>query len=172
MKKSHFMAAICLAAGAAVWLAGCAQQPSRETAAPAQPTANRAASLTASASSTPHQTAVSPAATALPSFTVIPLPTENPMPEPTRAALPQDPGVRRLIETARQDLAKRLDVGAEAIIFLQFEPVIWPDGSLGCPQPGMQYTQVQVDGYLIRLRYAGQIYTYHGGGNRGPFLCK
>ena len=50
------------------------------------------------------------------------------------------------------------------------EAVDWPDASLGCPQPDMVYTQVPVDGTLILLSVAGQVYEYHGGGWTDPFL--
>jgi len=31
----------------------------------------------------------------------------------------------------------------------------WPDGSLGCPEPGKSYTQVLVPGYLVILSVGG-----------------
>ena len=50
--------------------------------------------------------------------------------------------------------------------------VLWPDASLGCPQPGMKYKQVPQDGALIILQVAGKVYEYHVGGGRGLFLCE
>ena len=93
--------------------------------------------------------------------------TNNP-PQP----LPQNPQLARFVEQARQDLAGRLNVRPDEIDFLVFESVVWPDSSLGCPQPGMAYTQVQRDGYQILLAHAGRQYAYHGGGSRPPFLCE
>jgi hypothetical protein len=55
---------------------------------------------------------------------------------------------------------------------LSFEDVVWPDGGLGCPTPGMVYTQVMVEGYRILLQHQGQVYAYHGGGSSPPFLCQ
>lgn len=52
------------------------------------------------------------------------------------------------------------------------EEVTWRDGSLGCPQPGMRYKQVLVNGYRIVLRHGGSEYPYHGAGARPPFLCE
>ena len=77
-----------------------------------------------------------------------------------------------LVDAAVQDLAQRLKVEPNQIEALAFEIMVWPDGSLGCPRPGMEYIQVQVEGYLIRLRYDGKEYNYHGGESRGPFLCE
>lgn len=82
-----------------------------------------------------------------------------------REGLPQ-------VEMAVADLAERLDVAAEQIEVVDVEFVTWPDGSLGCPQPGMAYTQVPQDGLLIRLEAGGETYAYHSGGGRDPFLCE
>jgi hypothetical protein len=65
-----------------------------------------------------------------------------------------------------------LNVPETDIEVVSSEAVTWNDGSLGCPQPGMAYVQVQVDGSLIRLRAGGRDYEYHSGGQRGPFLCQ
>lgn len=81
------------------------------------------------------------------------------------------PGAEALVAVARADLASRLGVDAAAITVERVEAVTWPDTSLGCPQPGMAYAQVQVDGALIVLAVDGQEYEYHSGGSRPPFLC-
>jgi len=73
---------------------------------------------------------------------------------------------------AKEDLASRLDVGKDQIELVEFKAVVWPDGSFGCPQPGIAYTQVQQEGYLIQLRFESKLFDYHGGGNTPPFLCE
>ena len=73
---------------------------------------------------------------------------------------------------AMEDLSKRTSIPAEEIKVVDVEIVVWPDASLGCPQPGMMYPQVQQDGMLIRLRAGGVVYEYHSGENRPPFLCE
>ena len=45
------------------------------------------------------------------------------------------------------------------------EAVTFPDGSLGCPQPGMVYTQALVDGYKIVAEAGGKTYDYRGTGS-------
>lgn len=92
-------------------------------------------------------------------------------PWPT-APLPDDPGLRALVEQAQADLAQRLGVAPEAVGFLAFEAVVWPDAGLGCPEPGLAYAQVLMEGYRITLGYAKRVFAYHGGGARGPFLCE
>jgi hypothetical protein len=83
-----------------------------------------------------------------------------------------EPGMEGLIEMAREDLAKRLSIRADEIEVLEAKAVVWPDASLGCPQPGMRYKQVPMDGALIRLLVEGKVYEYHSGGGRAPFLCE
>jgi hypothetical protein len=82
-----------------------------------------------------------------------------------------DPALRGLVEEAIENLAGRLQVSAEAVEVVSARPVFWPDRSLGCPQPGMVYPQVSVDGAKIELSAGGALYAYHSGGSRGPFLC-
>jgi hypothetical protein len=83
-----------------------------------------------------------------------------------------EPGMEGLIEMAKEDLAERLSMAAGEIEVLEAKGVVWPDASLGCPQPGMRYKQVPMDGALIRLLVEGKVYEYHSGGGRAPFLCE
>lgn len=88
-----------------------------------------------------------------------------------------DPKVPRALESlvalARADLARVVGVAEAEIGVAVAETIVWPDGGLGCPEPGMAYTQVQVEGYRIVLTHGGASYAYHGGGNRpDPFLCR
>jgi hypothetical protein len=96
---------------------------------------------------------------------------EETMPVPT-VSRPSGSSAERLITQAKEDLAQRLDITVDEIDLVEMESVVWPDSSLGCPQPGMAYTQVQQDGYRIRLQVDKRPYDYHGGGARGPFLCQ
>ncbi len=76
-----------------------------------------------------------------------------------------------LAEAARADLAGSLDVEVEDVAVTSAMYVTWNDGSLGCPQPGMAYTQALVDGALVTLEHAGTTYDYHQAGDQ-LFLCK
>jgi hypothetical protein len=76
-----------------------------------------------------------------------------------------------IVSQAIEDLAKKLGVAPSAIEVVRAEEVDWPDGSLGCPQPDMRYTQALVNGSFIQLRVQDQLYNYHSGGGRSPFLC-
>jgi hypothetical protein len=75
-----------------------------------------------------------------------------------------------LVQIAKEDLARRLDLSLSEILVISVEAVDWPDTSLGCPQPGMMYAQVITPGYLIVLEAEGQTYEYHSGGEQ-LLLC-
>ena len=86
--------------------------------------------------------------------------------------MPYNPGLQSLVEDARADLAQRLNISESEINVLDAREVVWPDASLGCPQPGMVYKQFPEDGALIILQADGLNYQYHNGGSRGLFLCE
>ncbi len=87
--------------------------------------------------------------------------------------MPQlDPDQDALVVAAKTDLAQRLRVAPEDLKLVSFKDVTWPDGSLGCPQPGMSYTQALVEGYQIALGHQDRLYDYHGANGDEPFLCK
>ena len=86
---------------------------------------------------------------------------------PLTGEVPQD-----LLGAVIDDLLERLEVGREAIAVEEAGAVVWRDGSLGCPQPGMMYTQALVPGYQIILRVGEQTFDYHAS-ERGYFvLCE
>jgi hypothetical protein len=86
--------------------------------------------------------------------------------------LPEAPRLRELVMQARTDLAKRLTVEPETIDLLEVSEKLWPDASLGCPQPGKVYAQSIREGYLVRLRSGKRVYRYHSGQGGAPFLCE
>lgn len=85
--------------------------------------------------------------------------------EPQLMGLPQ-------VELAKADLAGRLGVAPVDIMVATVRAVTWPNGGLGCPQPGMVYAEVLVEGLFIQLTYSEQVYNYHSGGMEPPFLCE
>jgi len=70
------------------------------------------------------------------------------------------------------DLAGRLGVAESVIEVLLAQAVTWNDGSLGCPKPGMVYTQALVDGYWVVLGFDGVLYDYHASRSGYYFLCE
>ena len=68
-----------------------------------------------------------------------------------------------LVVAAVDDLAGRLGIAAADVTVVDARAVTWGDSSLGCPEPGMMYTQQLVDGTLVVLEAGGRRYEYHGG---------
>lgn len=110
----------------------------------------------------------------------VPPPTEEPYPvtEPTTDPLPNLPedGAgevdSQLLAQIIADAAQRSGAAPEDIQIVRAESTTWRDGSLGCPQPGMMYTQALVEGYWIVLEADGQTYDYRAT-QRGTFrLCE
>jgi hypothetical protein len=83
-----------------------------------------------------------------------------------------DPLLQSIVDRAIADLAARLAIDPGRITPLTARAVVWPDRAIGCPQPGMNYLQVRVDGAKIELLVDGRTYAYHLGGSRGLFLCE
>jgi hypothetical protein len=74
-------------------------------------------------------------------------------------------------QQATVDLATRLGVATADIDVVVTEPVTWRNGSLGCPEPGMRYTQALVDGIRVILEVDGRRYAYHSRRGQAPFFC-
>ena len=68
-----------------------------------------------------------------------------------------------LTKKAVQDLVTRLSIPQEHIQVIEAKAVVWPNSSLGCPQPGMRYADMLVPGYLIRLKAQQTEFEYHAG---------
>lgn len=74
-----------------------------------------------------------------------------------------DPGASDTTKAAIADLVARFGVSADDISVVRSEAVTWRDSSLGCPEDGMGYAQVLVDGWLVVLQANGTTYEYHSG---------
>ncbi len=85
---------------------------------------------------------------------------------------PADSRLQVLIEKAKGDLAHRLSISVTQISLIEAAGVIWPDTSLGCPQPGMAYAQVLTPGYQIRLKSGNQEFEYHASKGTHVFYCE
>ncbi len=76
-----------------------------------------------------------------------------------------------MVDLAKKDLAQRLSVAVDQITVVSSEYVDWPDSSLGCPEPGMAYSQVITPGYRIILQQGQKQYDYHTGLRSTLVLC-
>ena len=73
-----------------------------------------------------------------------------------------------VLEAIVADAADRAGVEPQDVEITIAEAVTWSDGSLGCPEPGMMYTQALVPGYRVELEAAGKRYVYHAS-TKGSF---
>lgn len=96
----------------------------------------------------------------------LPRPPPRPDPGPGVIAVPS-----ALIFAALDDAARRTRTKQAEIRIVLAEAVTWPDGSIGCPQPGMMYSQALVQGYRIVLEAEGETLNYHAGPMGAPTFC-
>lgn len=78
---------------------------------------------------------------------------------------------RDQVRQAVADLSERLGVDGEAVTVAGFREVTWRDGSLGCPEPGMMYTQALVPGQQLVLEVDGQLHAYHAASGKEFRYC-
>ena len=74
-------------------------------------------------------------------------------------------------EAALMDAARRTGLDRSHLKVLSAESVTWSDGSIGCPQPGMMYTQALVPGYRVLIEAGGEVLAYHAGRTGQPAYC-
>jgi hypothetical protein len=94
----------------------------------------------------------------------------QPSPEPTVSPGPVDLPAS-VVDPVVADIARLAAVPVDQVTVQSAESVTFPDAGLGCPVPGMVYTQVQIDGYKIVAVAAGTTYDYRGTGPGKFRLC-
>ena len=80
--------------------------------------------------------------------------------EPSAIDLPAS-----VIDPVVAEIASIAGVPVDQVVVISAESVTFPDGSLGCPVPGMAYTQMIVDGYKIVAKVGDVLYDYRGTGS-------
>lgn len=105
-----------------------------------------------SASPTTARPSVSPVAVSVP---------------PSGDALPAE-----LAATIVADAAKTLGVDPAAVVIVSVEATTWNDGSLGCPEPGQNYTQALVDGFRVIVAAGDEQLDYRTGGGGSYRRCE
>jgi len=91
--------------------------------------------------------------------------------EPKKYVRPAEVSVDEQIEGAVSDLASRTGVTESDIKVRDARSVQWRSGAIGCPKPGMNYTQAIVPGMLLLLEANGTVYHYHGRAGQSLFYC-
>ena len=69
-----------------------------------------------------------------------------------------------VIEPVVAEISRLSGVPVAEVAIVSAEAVTFPDGSLGCPVPGMAYNQMVTDGYKIVANAGGTTYDYRGTG--------
>jgi hypothetical protein len=76
-----------------------------------------------------------------------------------------------LMAKIKADLASRTGADPATMVETMGAFMTWNDGSLGCPEPDMNYLQVLTDGYHVKLKVGETEYDYRAN-DRGFFkLC-
>ena len=78
---------------------------------------------------------------------------------------------QKILEPILKEAAALANIAREKLVIVRAEPVVWNDGSLGCPEPGMMYTQALVNGYWVVIDGAGQTYDFRVGRGGSFRLC-
>ena len=76
-----------------------------------------------------------------------------------------------LIARIVDDFVARSGAQRDQVFIRRAESVTWGDPSLGCPEPGMAYPQVIVDGYWVELEHNGRLHDYRVDGSGNFKLC-
>jgi len=86
---------------------------------------------------------------------------------PTGGAVPV-----AILDAAKADLARRTGLDPATFTVIRADAVVWADGSLGCPVPGMMYVQMVTPGYWIVLGTGDASYDYRSGRSGPVRLCE
>ena len=84
---------------------------------------------------------------------------------------PVNATLQSVTEAVLADASKRTGLKISHLEVVETIAVTWPDGSLGCPEPGMNYTMALVPGYRIRIRADQQVLNYHASARGYWVLC-
>ena len=76
------------------------------------------------------------------------------------------------IRAITEDAAAVTGIDASEVEIITAKAATWTDGSLGCPEPGMMYTQALVDGYQVIVRVGDQELDYRVGGGGEFRICE
>ncbi len=77
-----------------------------------------------------------------------------------------------IFATILADLSATSTLRVEDISVVKAESVVWPDGSLGCPEPDMMYTMATVNGYHVVLETSDGTVDYRASANGTVRRCE
>lgn len=82
------------------------------------------------------------------------------------ATMPRE--VRRAVVA---DAAKRFKVAESAVVLVHAEKFVWSDSALGCPEPGVIYTQMLVHGFRVVAKTSAGSLTYNTDSGDRAVIC-
>ena len=80
------------------------------------------------------------------------------------------PPPEAVVQTALQTSADELGVSTDDLTVVAAERRDWPDSSLGCPQPGLAYSQIVTPGWLVTVETndgASEVHVHTDMASRG-----
>lgn len=77
-----------------------------------------------------------------------------------------------LVRQVVEDAALRAGADPNEVAITLAEAVTWSDGSLGCPKPGMAYTQALVPGYRVVIEAEDEEMSYHASSSGDFVFCQ
>lgn len=92
------------------------------------------------------------------------------MPSPGRPGGPTE-NMGGIMEAVVLNLSQQMSISAESVSIDSVESVTWSNGGLGCPEEGMAYAEVMVEGSRITLEADGETFTYHTSSGGEFVLC-
>jgi hypothetical protein len=95
-----------------------------------------------------------------------PVPTSTPQMSRVESQVPE-----AILDPILNEAAKLANVPPQQLVIVRAESVVWNDGSLGCPEPGMEYAQALINGYWVLIKAAGQTFDFRVGGGGSFRLC-
>lgn len=95
-----------------------------------------------------------------------PAPTSTPQMSRVESQVPE-----AILGPILNEAAKLANVPPQQLVIVRAEAVVWNDGSLGCPEPGMEYAQALINGYWVLIKAAGQTFDFRVGGGGSFRLC-
>ena len=91
--------------------------------------------------------------------------------EPSMDTEPSVPGdgvvPPAIMQAAVDDAAARAGVDPGTVTVVSGVAVTFPNGALGCPEPGMMYTEVLTPGYHVVVEAGGTAYDYRASARGG-----
>jgi len=90
----------------------------------------------------------------------------TPIEQSVKQTVPQ-----RILDLILNEAAALAKVPREQLAIVRAESVVWSDGSLGCSEPGMMYTQALVNGYWVIIEAVGRKYDYRVDSSGSFRLC-